>query len=609
MPQASIELLDNVSTLLASAANVFAVAGICSKGDTSRAYTYDPDTPPSTVRTDLGDGKLVEAVITELRYGGRRVVAFPLAVSVAGTLSAVTESEAMPNITLSAIAAAGDVLINGPYDSLSVAIRVDVGGAASTARFSYSLDDQTKGGAHVGTFSGEITVPADQKAEIIGTVDLTTINLASLNTLTAIVTSDTGGPSTCTFTTPTNVADLISQLNTAWSGTATAELTGANKLRVLSVTAGSTGNVRIGNGTANNLLGIVNLAEADGTNATFDIPNTGIRLTFAAGTYVEDGVYTFTSTGPKFASTAFTGLSTRIQAAVSDGALVGAVWPVQDDADAIDARTMLDAFSSMLTAARAAKFFWWGLYGINPSETDANVITRIGTFVDPYIAVCAGGFRAAGGLLPGARYHRSAAWAAAWRAAAERWSSDLGNRQDGPFTSAVGVTELSRDERTAATKLATFRTAQEANGGGFCVLESPSNQSGVFHFYRGRTMAVQGSILGDLASTRLILVSARQVQTDLDAFINADVLTEGGALAPSEADRIEGRVRGNLEVILFADPDFDEKHAVAIGEIVPVLTGNTLSATFEIERRRPIKKITAKLGVTDSLSTLTVNEA
>lgn len=611
MPQASLELEEQVSTLLPSAANVFAIAGICSKGLTSQSYTFDPGASDAEISAALGDGKLVEAVATTLRIGRRRVVVFPMASSVDGTISSVTEvrpSNALAlltDLTPTSIAASGSVLEPGPYDSLNVCLLITETGANGVAKMRYSLDHQIKDGELVGTFSGDITVPAAKKAEIVGTIDLSTIASisATLDGLTCIITSDTGGPSTCTFATPANVAAVISQLNTAWSGEATAELVGANKLRILSVTAGSAGSLTLGSGTANSALGLTNGATASGSAATYDIPNTGIRITAATGNFTADDYYTFSTNGPKISAGDISGLFTRVHAKIAAGEPIGAVWIVQDDADPIDARTMLDAFSTALTSSRAAKFYMWGLYQLPVGAVDSEIVTYVGTFVDPYLAVSAGDFRARGGLLTGARFRRPASWVAAWKAARDRFSSDLGNHSDRALTSAFGVTEIGRDERTATTKLATFRTAQTGDGGGFLCLETPSNSVGEAYFYRGRTMAQSGSVLGDLGSTRLLLVSARQAQRSLDLLVNTDppVRSDGSLV---DVDSIRDQIESPLRTVLFDDPEAGQPHASNLSVSDPVYTvgTKTMSVAIEVQRNAQVKAVSAKLGTVDALS-------
>lgn len=614
MPSATVELVENISTIAPSSANVFAIAGVCSVGDPTRSYVFDPGASDSEIQTAVGHGKCVEAIATLLRLGKRRVVFFPIASAVDGIIGAVTKvrpsnpAAILINLTPTSIAAAGSVLEPGPYDSLDVCLKIVKTGANGAAEFQYSLDHQIKDGRLVGTFSGNVVVPAEKKAEIVGTIDLSTISSISstLDGLTCIITSDTGGPSTCTFATPANVAAVVSQLNAAWSGEATAELVGANKLRILSVTAGSAGSLTLGSGTANATLGLTNGATAAGSAATYDIPNTGIRITAASGTFTADDYYTFSTKGPKIVAANVADLFTRVHNKIAEGEAIGAVWIVQEDADPIDARTMMNAFSTQLTASRAAKFYLWGLYQLPVGALDTEIVTYCGDFVEPYMIVTAGDFRSVGGLLAGSRFRRPASFVAAWKAARDRFSSDLGNHSDRVLNSAFGVTEIGRDERKETVKLATSRTPQTGDGGGFLVLETLTNAATEAYFYRGRTMAQAGSNLGDGGSMRLILVSARQIQKDLDRYVNTDPpVRANGQLVDS--DSIKNDLLTNLTEILQRDPEADQVHASGLSVSLPVYTvaTKTMSVTWEVQRNAQVKAVTAKLSVVDTLS---VNE-
>lgn len=613
MPQAELTFPDQISTNLPSNANAFALAGTCSKGLASRSYTYDPS-QLANVAVDLGSGILVEALVTQLRFGRRSVTVFPCTPTIAGTLSAVSKNGGSgPTISIAAVTAAGDVLIDGPWDDLHVAIKITLGGAESVAKFAYCTDDLVIQSAHVGTFSGDIAIPAAKAAEIVGTVDLSTIsswgNGGTLDTLTFIIDSDSTTPVTVTFADPADEDAVVTQINAANGGGTKflAELVGAHKLAIYSITTGTSGTLAIGAGTANSALGFTSSATAAGSAATYEIPGTGVVATFATGTYVLGDVYTFDTYAGRIAPAGVATLFTRVQTAVSEGANVGAVWLVQEERDTIDGRSMANAISTALTSARESKFLFWALYGVTKDCADSDVTLRCGTFEDRYCPLATGDFYSSGGNLSGSYYHRGAAWVAARKAARDRFSSDLGNHSDGSLTS-LGVTALGRDERTATIKLATFRVGQTASGGGFLALETNANQASAIYFYQGRTMAPAGSLYGDLAAVRLLLACGRQVQADLDFLMNSDPpVTKAGALTDSAKDQIENRLRTGLNFVVFEDPDAPaEGHASAIGDIVPLYTiaTKTLSADFEIQRRPPIKAIRASIGVTDTLSTV-----
>jgi hypothetical protein len=842
MPQATLNFPDSVSTLLPSVANNFAGAGMCRKGNPALAYSYDPG-QASGVAAELGDGMLTEWTIAQLKYGGRSVTVFPLTPSTQGAIGAISKNGGSgPTIVAAALEATGDILIDGPYDSLHIAVRIIGGGAEGVGKFQTCVDDQVDAtDTHIGAWSGDITIPAAMPAEIVGTIDLSTIVLSGLNNRTFvgqsngpvsalhtfttpadvdalvsqlngafsgidfdlvganklrmrsatageagslgvgvgvsaanailgftpsaivsstpavltgsvdlttifggpatldgdtfIVTSDLGvstttfalpglpavltgsvdlttlmgayggggsldtktfivtsdlGLVTTTFVTPTDAADLVSQINTAASGDFIASLSGSNHLVLTTSTLGAAASLLIGSGNSNSTIGftgggqtddgedplvadIIDQINADATGkfvaslngsdhlvltgittswlgtlligagtangtlgfagggqtdtgesvltpdafgsaATYEIPSTGVVLTFPSGTYVgpttaspttEPDYYTFDTTAPRIAPAAIPALFTRVQAAISAGSSVGAFQIVQEDGDTIDGRSMADAFSSALTTARGLKFLFWGLYQATMEATDADVLLRMGSFVDRYLPISAGDFRSAGGNLPGSRFQRPPSWLAARKAARGRFSSDLGNHEDGALDSSLGMTAIGRDERTESTKLALFRTPQRASGGGFLVLESLANSPDVY-FYQGRTMAPNGSIYGDLSAVRILLASGRQIQKDLDLSMNSDPpLTKTGLLTDSAKATLENRYRTGLNFVLFpADPEVPDGHASAIGAIVPLYTVSTktLSATFQIQRRGIVKDIVASIGVTDTLT-------
>jgi len=625
MPQADLDFPERLSTLLQSSANSFALAGTCSLGDPSRAYTYDPSQLGS-VAADLGIGIGVEALVSLLRYGKRSVTFLPVTPSIAPYCSAVSKNGGSgPTITVAG-AVKGSLLVDGtlddgPYDDLHVALRIVKGGAEGVAKFQYCTDDLVIDGIHVGAWSGDITVPAATAAEIVGTVDLSTIadwgSGGDLDGLTLIIDSDSTTPVTTTFAAPADAADVVTQIN-ANNGGGTkflAALVGASKPAIYSITTGTSGTLAIGAGTANTALGFTTSATATGSAATFTIPGTGVVATFPAGTYVGPtaaapttaiNYYTLDTFAGRIAAADVPAVFTRAKVAITAGALVGALWFVQEDHDAIEARAMADAIKTGLETARTEKFLFFGLYQVCKSSSDADVIARCGTFEDRYLFLSPGDFYSSGGDLPGTYYHRPASWVAARKAARDRFSSDLGNHADGSLTS-LGLTKIGRDERTASTKLATFRVGQTASGGGFLCLETNANQANTVYFYQGRTMAPAGSIYGDGAAVRVLLACGRQLQSDLDRNMNDDPpLTRTGALTDAAKDGLENQFRTGLNAVLFEDVEAPDGHASAIGDIVPTYTvaTKTLGCDFEIQRRGPVKAIRASVGVTDTLSTV-----
>jgi hypothetical protein len=61
-------------------------------------------------------------------------------------------------------------------------------------------------------------LPTGGQATVIGTVDLTGVTLSTLNTKTLVLTDSATGAVTTTFTTPSSIANIAAQINTAMAG-------------------------------------------------------------------------------------------------------------------------------------------------------------------------------------------------------------------------------------------------------------------------------------------------------------------------------------------------------------------------------------------------------
>jgi hypothetical protein len=91
----------------------------------------------------------------------------------------------------------------------------------------------------------------------IGTADLTALTLSALNGETLLLTASAGGEKTTTFTTPSSVADIAAQINTAEGGSAVASILGGKYLRIIDPVAGSTSSIAMNtSSTAKTNLGL-----------------------------------------------------------------------------------------------------------------------------------------------------------------------------------------------------------------------------------------------------------------------------------------------------------------------------------------------------------------
>lgn len=125
------------------------------------------------------------------------------------------------------------------------------------------------------------------------------------------------------------------------------------------------------------------------TAATYLIPNTGVTLNFAAGTYVLAETYSFTSTAPSFNTTQ---LNAGLDAAFNDNREFGLVYVVGEAADATGCATIAAALGTKLASGATTKYrFTRGIVEAPRSASDSSLITAFATFQDNRVSVLAGG--------------------------------------------------------------------------------------------------------------------------------------------------------------------------------------------------------------------------
>lgn len=242
-------------------ANVVLRAGICTGGVAGSVYEFDPgqDSQPT-----LGHGPLAvaDARAAALAPNAQRY-ACKVAATTAGEISTVTKTGSGPTL-----AVAGSAIddITSPWIATDVKAKILLGGPLGTARVAVALDGAS--------YAYEFDLPAEAPATFIGTEDVTALTLADLNTLTVIL-----GAVTVTLTTPSSVANLVSQIHAA-SGYA-CDLVQGKYLRLRTDAAGAGEELTIGPGTANALLGfpdpvVESAAEAAEITGTVDLTDSGL---------------------------------------------------------------------------------------------------------------------------------------------------------------------------------------------------------------------------------------------------------------------------------------------------------------------------------------------
>lgn len=246
------------------------------------------DSPPlsSTLGPNgsaLGYGAPLELAHLISRRGKRRCLIVPCNATTNGTLSAVTQTGQGATCTVAAIDGAG------PRDDCALQWIIPDAGAPGTATVSFSWSYSCANGVASRLFQGKQVIPSRAQAQIIGTIDLTTVTYAkpaivtgtvdlttltygpggTVDTETLILTLEGVGPTTVTFAAPASPAALVGQINTATSSTM-ASLNQQNHLVLTGTVLGTASAIINGAGTANTNLGLTGTHTTNGTAGTLD---------------------------------------------------------------------------------------------------------------------------------------------------------------------------------------------------------------------------------------------------------------------------------------------------------------------------------------------------
>jgi hypothetical protein len=470
MPSADISIVPSASGQPKSVARLVAVIGRCSTTSTPAVYAFDT---PGTVTDEVGYGPGPDLAMAISRESGQRVLLIPCATSVAGSLSAVTEtpSGSGPDITV-----AGTVALT-PWDTLQCAIKVVKAGAVATAKVRISLDDGL-------TYGPTIT-----------------------------------------------------------------------------------------------------------TAATYAIPRTGITVTFPAGTYVLDTVYTFSTTAP---TPAAADVDAAIAVAVAGTQKPSIIVLAQTDTTTVsETVAMINQLETTASTALAtSKVPIRCFVSAHPDATDSGLETAIVALDADRVCLFAGDAYISSGYAS-ATMRRPACWAGAIKAAKNRFSSDLGNGNDGPLSY---VQDYTRNEFTATTKLRDARC---------CVLETRPGSTGVF-FSRGVTLGDPAIVYTDLNLCRVVDEAYRICQPLLNQEVNNDpVLKANGTISDDDAERVEAKLGDALEQGLLKPSD-GVPHASAVEALVDranvMATSEDLAVTISVQKKAQQKSVTGTIGISPTSS-------
>jgi hypothetical protein len=315
---------------------------------------------------------------------------------------------------------------------------------------------------------------------------------------------------------------------------------------------------------------------------TYAIPDSGMTLTFAAGTYVLDETYTWPCTAPGYSTTE---LNDAIDAFLRSEYKASLALIVGRPATAAATAALAAAAQSKAAAAETAKRYL-RFFIEAADDTDANLLSAtINT--DAKRVVCGAGLVELFSDVDGRFYKRSAAWTMARRALATPASRHIGRTKDGTM---LGITSLHRDERQTA--------GLGTDTGRFCVLRTYVEKAG-YYVEDDYTLAAQGSDFSQLRNGRVMDKALYISDQALFDYLHDDFeLAPSGALAEHEAKGIEQYVKQQLEDGLVAS-----KNASAVEfSVSRTYTQRTLRCKTRIQVRPDAKWIEHDIGFTRTVS-------
>lgn len=539
-----------------SPANVVAFLGVCSVGAANTVRQFNGPNVKA-VKDALGTGPLSEALAHVLEVSGGPHIAVPVTGSVAGAAGVVAHVGTGTSV-MTVTGAAKDA-----YEVIVQITRAAASLVAAAAAFKYSLD----GGD---TFSPEIAVPASG-SYALGATGCTLVFAEG----TFVVNDEYSFNCTAPSFTTTDLQNAIAALLADPRKFGCLHVVGAPSPSKSAVTKTAAGPLITLTGTPLTFMyakvkvtleGALNVGKYKislddgatwGTEATlplggtFLIPDTGITLNFAAGTYALDEVYSFNTV-----------------------ASIAALFSLVDLALASAAEAYRYAFA-LLEA---------------PDASDAILMKATANLSSTRVMFAAGYCELASSLavVGGATYKRSDAWPIAARIAKSPIHEDLGRYMSG---ACPGVASLYRDENATpglgAARFETLRTHTDAEG---YFITSDTG---------GNMMAPLGSDYALVQNRRVMDRACTVNRVAMLRYLNDDLLVNSvtGFILEVEALGIEASVNGQLEADLVSG---GSRHVSAVQCRVKrdenMLSTKNLTTSVSVTPKSYAKTITVDIG-------------
>ena len=389
----------------------------------------------------------------------------------------------------------------------------------------------------------------------------------------------------------------------AGSSTGTMAVSGVPALeldvRIEITTTGALGEARFRYTLDGVTFGVVRVIPSGGT---FEIPETGLTLTFTAGAgpvhFEEGDVHTFTTSAPHYTTTDLGGAWTALLAQIGSRRIRRVVFSGRN-ATASDGATMAGAIAGHMETLEAEHYYARALCDAGEEADPAAVIVAFGAFAHDRVALCYGDARmiSRAPFEGYANVRQPILRAVAERAFAADLSENLGRKASGALT---GVTQIFHDEGTdtafsEADKIVTLRTFRGQPGfyitNGY--LRSPAGSD---FLYWDWGIVVDELCEGVVEGQDKWLLSKLRARTD-----------GSGNLTDEDAKRVEDAVLSVLNIRL-KQPDNIEGfkghvsgHGYTVDRTNDFLASRTLISTANAVPLSPVESIQTTIGLARSI--------
>ena len=331
------------------------------------------------------------------------------------------------------------------------------------------------------------------------------------------------------------------------------------------------------------------------TNGAYVIPNTGVTVTFAAGTFVVGDMWFLKTAPPKFDASSLTD-------ALGALASIAGNYEFAHLAGDID-RTHAAAVVTWGTARAAAGEYVFAVGGVRDQATGegrTTWMTAIGgatpgfsgfdgmQFLDAHASH---GFLASA-LYPGSYFRRNGAALLSARLASISVDEHPGRVKSGPIAGLMPTTD-------APTVVQDGLDMPTLDSYRFSVMQSVRGQPRGRYFFTSRTMAGPTSDFGEVQRIRVMCVAATAALAEMSTQIGSDPEVKGdgsGQLTEGEASAIDAEVSAAIRrAVVDAPHNFATRASAHIDRTVDVLSTGELKAAISIVPKGSVNAVTTTI--------------